>query len=82
MSKTRNITLGAAAVTVGAVTFHKSMQQQLIDAYPDRAPKLVKKAYNQMMLEAFRGNLRGVEITDDFLDRLFDIKYNKLAKKQ
>lgn len=76
----RNIFVASAAVTLGAVTLHKSMQQQLIAAHPNRAPKLVKKAYNQMLLEGLRGNLRDVELTDDFLNRLFDIKYNKLNK--
>lgn len=83
MNKThRNIIVGGAAVTLGAVTFHKSMQRQLIAAYPSRDPKLVKKAFNQMMLEGLRGNLIGVDLTDDFLTALFNVKYNRLASQK
>jgi hypothetical protein len=82
MTKThRNIFVGVAAVTVGVVTFHKSMQNQLIAAYPSRDPKLVKKAFNQMMRDGLSGKLIGVDLTNDFLDSLFDTKYNKLARK-
>lgn len=76
----RNLFVAASAVTVGAVTFHQSMQQQLIDAYPLRDPKLVKKAYNQMTRDAFRGKFLGVDVTNEFLNAYFDIKYNNLTK--
>lgn len=78
---TRNIFVASVFVSVFAVTFHKSMQQQLIAAYPFRDPKLVRKAYNQMLLEGLRGNLIGEKLTNDFLDKLFDTKYYQLANK-
>lgn len=81
MTKTQyNVFVSGAALTMGVVTFHKSMQQQLIAFYPDRDPKLVKKAYNQMLRAGLTGKLRGVEINNDFLNAFFDIKYYALIE--
>lgn len=77
----RNLAVVSVAVTVFTVSFHKSMQRMLIETYPHRDPKLVRKAFNQMIRDGFTGKLIGNRIDNDFLDELFDQKYYALLNK-
>lgn len=80
MSKKMKISLATlGAAVIGMYVYLEGHAQALMLRFPDVDPKIVRKLSNEMFWEALMGKYSDVELTDEFLDGVFQDKLQHLT---
>jgi len=74
----KKIAIVSVVAALLATAYHKKHQKIILDRFPDLDPKILKKAYNQILRDAYCGRLANEEMTDENLDDLILRKYANL----